>query len=190
VKPNIIPLSILCLLFFAGCAPAEERLSKQQWNERYKPETVRQGRAMAVLQAELEIAKGKVASLKTLDKIKIACGIGFFGSLIAFGVGFRKLGLIGAFACLALFCLAYAGSEHAKYLGYIGLAYGAGLGGYGLFVLITAFKEVVAGAQDVKNYAVSALNADRAGLNRILTDQQHKTTSELVEKIKVKEKIK
>lgn len=53
-----------------------------------------------------------------------------------------------------------------------------------------ALKEVVFGAQRIKNYSIEQLNGNRAGFNRVLKEEQkHKSTKKIVQKIKSKAKL-
>jgi hypothetical protein len=55
---------LLMLLFLVGC---EEAMTNEQWLARYKPQTLQEADAMGSLQTQLIEAKGKVASLESLD---------------------------------------------------------------------------------------------------------------------------
>lgn len=193
MRTKIVPI---LLLFIWGCA-SPQRLTKDEWLERYKPETLEQGQAMAVLQGELVEAKGKVASLQSLDKIKVACAAGAVLSLFA-AIFFKMklLGGAGVAACLLGFCLAYAGTEVPQWLAYIGLAYSVIVGCCGGYILVRAFREVVAGGElfKVLDFRQSKYKEREHDAGRVLfadaqdIAQEHNSTKKLVKKVKEKTK--
>ena len=155
----LILLAVLPAFLLASCA-VQEKLTKDQWAERYKPETVEEGNAMAVLQTKVIEAEAKAKTLATMNKFKIACAVGFVLSMIAFGIGLwlkmklhAGLGIVGMMGCLAGYGLACADIVYGKHLAVIGLVYGVAIGGITIFAVIRALVEIIKGGEIFKKAA-------------------------------------
>ena len=167
----------LCLFLF-GCQ-TEEKYTKEQWLERYKPADVNQANAMAILQTDLIKAKSDAASQSMMDKFKMACIAGAVASVIAVVCGFRLLGAAGLAGCIAGFGLAYASSEYAKYVAIGGLVFGLAIGGFAVYIIIRALREIVVGQEKAKEVDKNIKPALEAG-NVV----QSVLTRKIVKKIK------
>ena len=169
---------LVCLLLsITGCA---ERLTQEQWIDRYKPDDANQANAMSILQTRLIEAKSRAESQSMMDKFKIACAIGAVASVIAVVCGFRLLGAAGLLGCITGFGLAYAGSEYAKYVAIGGLVYGVAVGGFAIYVIIRALREVIHGEENAKKIDGNIGAVLKAGNNII----QSSWTQKIVKWIK------
>ena len=147
----------LLLIFVGGCAAERLQMTQQEWLQRYKPETEKQAKAMAILQTELIRAEAEKESLAVMDKFKIACAIGVGVSIVAIGIGlWLKIGFIsviggvGVLACLSGFGLAYAGSELTKYVAWGGLILGTSGGACTVYLVGRVIKELISQIEFIK----------------------------------------
>lgn len=164
-------------LFFASCSPAQKTTPQVVLTEAGQKEIVKWETRYQTVTKNLTAVQGILV-------------IGAVGALVACFMGAAKFAAPVFAACLLGYGLVSAGIYYPHWVALFGLIGGVFVCGYAIHVNRRAFKEVVACAQGVKNYAVSTLDADKTGLNNILKASQHKaTTEELVKKIKVKENI-
>lgn len=140
----------LCFLFLAFSCAQEERYTRAEWERIYKPQTMQEAEAMAALETARKEAEGKLESQRRMDTFKMACAAGVVASIFALTIGaWLKLSMITAIASAGLiasgagFGFAVAAFSYAKYFAYGGLALGAVVGGYALFIIIKGFMEVV-----------------------------------------------
>lgn len=107
------------------------------------------------------------------------------------GLNGVKAGWAGAFAAFVGILLKAALSNAWIYVA-------AGLVLVGCILLLVAsiiwknraFVDILKGAQAVKNYAVEQLNANRVGINKMLSDEQNPSTQKLVQQVKSDLKLK
>lgn len=149
-------LLVLLVLTLVGCT-SEQKLTEEQWVERYKPETLEQAEAMAVLNTAKVEAESKAKTLETMNKFKIACAIGFVGAIIAIGIGvwlrmklFVGGGCVGIMACLAGYGLACADIIYGKWVAVGGLVLGVVVGGITIFIVVRALMEIIKGNEIFK----------------------------------------
>lgn len=194
----LVVIAVFGLAVMLGCQPKAERITKEQWNERYKPETLEQGQAMAVLNSAKIKAESEAKTLAIMNKFKIACAIGFVGSIVALGIGLWLrmklvvgLGIVGAMACLAGYGLACADIVYGKYVAVGGLIFGVVIGGMTIFVLVRAFREVVAGGEEYKRRMAGFEDCRIANFENAHREaQKHNSTKKLVKKTAKKVKAK
>jgi len=172
-------LLILLLLLVVGCQ--EERITRDQWEQLYKPETIEQAEAMAVLTTAKTKAESEAETLRIMNKFKIACAIGFVGAVVALGVGLWLrmklvvgLGIVGVMACLAGYSLACADIVYGKHVAVGGLIFGVVIGAITIFIIVKALIEIIKGNEVFKkNTSGQVLDVFRdaqRGLQNSLTE--------------------
>ncbi len=181
-------------IWLVGCQPQPEQITKEQWLERYKPETIEQAEAMAVLNNAKIEAESKAKTLAIMNKFKIACAVGLVGSIVAFGIGLWLrmklvvgLGIVGVMGCLAGYCLVSADIVYGKIVATVGLIFGVIIGGMTIFILVRALYEIVKGGERLKEFfPVTKIPFKKSYTGKADGGVQSKPTQKIVREIKSK----
>ena len=176
----LITLALALILF--GCQ-AQEKLTKAEWQLRYKPETLEQAQAMADLETKVLIATADADSLRQMNNVKMWCGIGIAASVFAMAIGYRLIGGAGVLACFTGFALAYFGVAYGWLVAIIGAVIGVIIGGYACWIIVKGFKELFDGNEKLKKVLPAAQLMD---FNSAQNSVQSPATKVLVDKMQAK----
>lgn len=168
----------LCMIV-SGCAAEQKKAPI--------PDTIEEGKVMVLVETARTEAKAKYDSMATMDKVKVACLIGFCLSIAIIALKQRVIGTAGLLSCGGGFCLAYAGTEYAKYLGIAGLVVSLLGIFYACFIIWRALTQVVKGGEEFKKRipVLQQVNATKT-FDDAHREAQKKTpaTTKLVKSIK------
>lgn len=163
-----IILCVLAIIVFGlllTCAGCEQRLTKQEWYDKYVPADINEARAMAIMVDAEAKAEAKLKTIKTMNAVKTWCVIGIMGSVVAIAIGLALrirlaalLGGIGLLACFAGYGLAHAEIVYSKYIAVVGSIFSVGVLSIVIFIVCRALIQIVKGGEWFKQAAKNNLD--------------------------------
>jgi hypothetical protein len=152
----VIIFFVLFVLALCGC---QEKLTRGEWDARYKPKDVNEASAMVILEAGRKEADQKMKRQSAIDRVQLICIVGAIASIAAIILGtsgLKGIGLGALLTCIAGFALIQFYTTYPMVVAYIGGGIALTAGTFSIWTHKKALAEVVTNVEGIKSVASNA----------------------------------